>query len=265
MARVLVVDDALMMRKTIGAMLAKAGHVIVDEAANGEQAVLAYKNHRPDLVTMDITMPGVDGIEALAQIISFDPDARVIMVSALGQRHKVFDALQYGAKSYVLKPFKEDKLLSVINEVLGTGSCRTALSGHDTGERGGMATNTVPLAAANSDSLPNSGKPFSVENRDQDFYINILREFVCSDFGDLMQAVQEIASAQPRYVTFNFTSSNAMNGSAAPNFTKVMASITAVGGMVRIICYTRDYTMFFRNDPSVKGAEFELVKKQGAL
>ncbi len=107
MAKVLIVDDALMMRKTIEKILTSAGHVIVDQAVNGEQAVQLYKRHKPDLVTMDITMPGVDGISALAEIMAEDPAAKVIMVSALGQKHKVFDALQNGAKSYILKPLQE--------------------------------------------------------------------------------------------------------------------------------------------------------------
>lgn len=118
-ARVLVVDDALMMRKAIGTFLIKAGHVVVDEAANGEQAVVAYKKHYPDLVTMDLTMPGADGIDTLMRITALDPNARVVMVSALGQKHRVFDALQNGAKGCILKPFTEDRLLSIIDELLG--------------------------------------------------------------------------------------------------------------------------------------------------
>ncbi|BBB89472.1 MAG TPA: response regulator [Methylomusa anaerophila] len=119
MARVLVVDEALMMRKTIGAFLLKAGHVVVGEAANGVQAVLAYNLHRPDIVTMDITLRGMDGIKALDKIINTDASANIIVVSALRKKHKVFETLQHGAKAYVFKPFTEEKLLSVVDEVLG--------------------------------------------------------------------------------------------------------------------------------------------------
>ena len=257
MARVLIVDDALMMRKTIGNMLTKAGHVIVDEAINGEQAVQAYQRHQPDLVTMDITMPGVDGISALSQIIAIDAEAKVIMVSALGQKHKVFDALQAGAKSYILKPFKEDKLLAVINEVLKEGS--NAAHEEGTGRK---------LVAPETGYCNNSGilaKPFMFESRDSNIHITILKEFAGCDFSELISLIADKSESQPRYVNFNFTCCNALNGSSAPSFADVMASVLAAGSALKIICYTRDYTMFFRNEACLKGAEFELVKKQGVL
>lgn len=118
MARIMIVDDALMMRKTLRRILEKAGHEIVGEAVNGDQAIANYAKCRPDLVTMDLTMPGLGGIEAIKHIVAADPAASIIVVSALGQKHIIFDALQNGAKNYVLKPIAEDKLLSVVNLVL---------------------------------------------------------------------------------------------------------------------------------------------------
>jgi DNA-binding response OmpR family regulator len=122
MARVLIVDDALMMRKMIRKMVESAGHIVVDEAVDGEQAIEMYQRHVPDVVTMDITMPGTDGIEALTRIIACDKDAKIIMVSALGQQYKVMEALENGAKSYILKPITAEKLIAVINQILGTTS-----------------------------------------------------------------------------------------------------------------------------------------------
>lgn len=118
MARVLIVDDSLMMRKTLRRILEKAGHEVVGEAVNGEQAIFHYPETRPDIVTMDITMPGLGGIETIKRIIQSDPAANIVVVSSLGQRHIVFEALQNGAKNYVLKPISEDKLLKVIDLVL---------------------------------------------------------------------------------------------------------------------------------------------------
>lgn len=118
MARIMIVDDALMMRKTLRRILEKAGHEIVGEAVNGDQAIANYAKCWPDLVTMDLTMPGLGGIEAIKHIVAADPAASIIVVSALGQKHIIFDALQNGAKNYVLKPIAEDKLLSVVNLVL---------------------------------------------------------------------------------------------------------------------------------------------------
>ncbi|SFM10717.1 response regulator [Pelosinus propionicus] len=117
MARVLIVDDALMMRKTIRKMIENAGYIAEAEAINGEQAIQMYKEYMPDIVTMDITMPGIDGIEALRHIMAYDKDAKVIMVSALGQQYKVMEALECGAKSYILKPITAENLIAVINQV----------------------------------------------------------------------------------------------------------------------------------------------------
>ena len=114
----MIVDDTMMMRATLRRFLEKAGHEIVGEAINGEQAIINYSQFQPDMVTMDITMPGLGGVEAIKQIIEVHPAANIIVVSALGQKHIVFEALQAGAKNYILKPIIEDKLLSVINLVL---------------------------------------------------------------------------------------------------------------------------------------------------
>lgn len=126
MARIMIVDDTLMMRTTLRRFLEKAGHEIVGEAINGEQAIINYSQFQPDLVTMDITMPGLGGVEAIKQIMESHPTANIIVVSALGQKHIVFEALQAGAKNYVLKPIAEDKLLSVVSLVLEQNSLAKA-------------------------------------------------------------------------------------------------------------------------------------------
>ena len=113
MARVLIVDDALIMRKTLGKIVEEGGHHVVAEAVNGEEAVQMYQKYLPDVVTMDITMPGTEGIQALTRIREYDEQAKVIMVSALGQQHKVMEALDQGAKSYILKPIAKEKILAV--------------------------------------------------------------------------------------------------------------------------------------------------------
>ena len=118
MARIMIVDDALMMRTTLRRMLEKAGHEVVGEASNGEQAISQYPQCRPDLVTMDITMPGIGGIETIKRIAADYADANIIVVSALGQKHIVLEALQNGAKNYVIKPIQEDRLLAVVQLVM---------------------------------------------------------------------------------------------------------------------------------------------------
>lgn len=118
MKRVLIVDDASFMRMTINMMLKKNGFNIVGEAENGAEGVEKYKELKPDIVTMDITMPRMSGLEALKQIREYDPKANVIMVSAMGQDLMVKEAVLSGAKSFIVKPFKEEHVVAVVKKVL---------------------------------------------------------------------------------------------------------------------------------------------------
>jgi two-component system chemotaxis response regulator CheY len=118
MARVLVVDDAAFMRKMVSDALSKGGHEVVGEGANGEEAVTLYQELKPELTTLDITMPEKDGLQALKDIMSFDPDARIIMCSALGQESKVLEAVRAGAKDFVIKPFRPDRLVEAVDKAL---------------------------------------------------------------------------------------------------------------------------------------------------
>jgi two-component system chemotaxis response regulator CheY len=114
MARVLVVDDAVFMRKMLSDVLGKGGHEVVGEAGNGNEAVTQYQALHPDITTLDITMPDKDGLAALREILTIDSNARVIMCSALGQESKVLEAVKAGAKDFVVKPFKPDRVLDAI-------------------------------------------------------------------------------------------------------------------------------------------------------
>ncbi|MCL6631988.1 MAG: response regulator [Alicyclobacillus herbarius] len=116
--RILVVDDAAFMRMMIKDILTKNGYQVVGEATNGHEAVEKYQELRPDLVTLDITMPELDGIGALKKIRAFDPDARVIMCSAMGQQAMVIDAIQAGARDFVVKPFQADRVLEAVKKAL---------------------------------------------------------------------------------------------------------------------------------------------------
>jgi len=115
--RILIADDALFMRNMLRDIFVKAGYQIVGEASNGVEAVEKYHELQPDLVTMDIVMPLKSGIEALQQITREDPDARIVMCSALGQEALVIEAVQAGAKDFIVKPFKEERVLDVVRRV----------------------------------------------------------------------------------------------------------------------------------------------------
>ncbi|MDN5293743.1 MAG: two-component system, chemotaxis family, chemotaxis protein CheY [Eubacteriales bacterium] len=116
--KVLIVDDAAFMRMMIRDILERHGYEVVGEAENGEQAVEMYKKLRPDLVTMDITMPEMDGITAVKEIMKFDPKAKIIMCSAMGQQAMVIDAIQAGARDFIVKPFQPERVLEAVTKVL---------------------------------------------------------------------------------------------------------------------------------------------------
>lgn len=117
-ARVLVVDDAAFMRMMLKDILIKNGFIVIGEASNGNEATVRYQELKPDIVTMDITMPEMDGITAVKEIIKIDGNAKIIMCSAMGQQAMVLDAIQAGAKDFIVKPFQEDRVVDAMTKVL---------------------------------------------------------------------------------------------------------------------------------------------------
>lgn len=117
--RILIVDDAAFMRMMIRDILSKNGYEVVGEAQDGAQAIEKFKELNPDLITMDITMPEMDGITALKEIRKLDTNAKVIMCSAMGQQAMVIDAIQAGAKDFIVKPFQADRVIEAIKKTLG--------------------------------------------------------------------------------------------------------------------------------------------------
>lgn len=118
--KTLITDDNTFMRMTLRHLLEENGYTVVGEATDGQQAVQLYQELQPDLVFMDITMPGTGGIEAVKEIIRIDSQARIIMVSAMGQKAFIMDALKAGAKDFVVKPFQEEQILAVVAGIIGT-------------------------------------------------------------------------------------------------------------------------------------------------
>ncbi len=126
MQTIMIVDDSLIVRIGLRKLFEKQGYQVVAEAANGVEAVEKYIRHRPDLVTMDITMPVLDGISALQQICVADSRACVVMISALGQELRILEALNKGAKHFIVKPFKEDDVLAKVGRLLSQRETETA-------------------------------------------------------------------------------------------------------------------------------------------
>ena len=118
MAKILLVDDSKTSRKILKNILLEDGHEIIGEAVNGEDGINQYKKLNPDLTTMDITMPVLDGIEALKQIVDYDKEAKVVMITAAGQKSKMVDAVKFGAAEFIAKPFETSIISEIINKVL---------------------------------------------------------------------------------------------------------------------------------------------------
>ncbi|HHV08858.1 MAG TPA: response regulator [Clostridiales bacterium] len=118
MKKVLIIDDAAFMRLAIRTALEKSGFQVAGEAANGMEGIQKFIELKPDIVTLDITMPEMSGLEALKAIIKFDANAKVVMVSAMGQEAMVRDAIMNGAKSFIVKPFKEEQVIKALNQIL---------------------------------------------------------------------------------------------------------------------------------------------------
>ena len=119
MSTVLVVDDAMFMRATMKKILTEAGFEVVGEAENGKVAVERYQSLKPNLVVMDITMPELDGLGALKEIRGLDPEAKIVMCTALGQERTVMEALNLGASDYLIKPFQADKVVAALKKASG--------------------------------------------------------------------------------------------------------------------------------------------------
>ena len=118
MPKIVVVDDALFMRTALSNMLEEWGLEVVGQGANGKEAIELFKKHQPDLITMDLTMPVMSGLEALKIIRAENPDAKIVMITALGQQRIIVEAIENGAKDFITKPFQPEKLKEVIFNVL---------------------------------------------------------------------------------------------------------------------------------------------------
>lgn len=117
MAKILIVDDSRTSRKMLRNILESNGHEIIDEAVNGQEGVQKFQSLKPDVVTLDITMPVVDGVEALKMIKALDPESKVVMVTAAGQKNKMIECIKAGANKFLTKPFEQQEIVDVINKM----------------------------------------------------------------------------------------------------------------------------------------------------
>jgi len=182
MARILIVDDSIVMRRNLEFILKSAGHTVVGQASNGRQAIIMYSELNPDLVTMDISMPIMNGVDTVVHIMKLHKNAKIIMISALNQKQMVFEAIKNGALHYITKPINQEALLQVINEVL--------------------ADNTDKTNRVLQTSKTNPG--FAISNANGKFMVTFNKNFGLKDLDPLETAVKGLLYVNPLCVIFDF-------------------------------------------------------------
>ncbi len=263
MARILVVDDSSIMRRNLSAILKKAGHTIIAEAANGELGYKEYEKHKPDLVTMDITMPVMDGIAAVKKIIQIDPEASIIMISALDQKFMVLSAIQCGAKHYIIKPFTPEKVIHVVDEVLKTSSKPVApleaparrpdvQTPSMDGAIGSInnaineLNNTIDALGGSEPPIdeeaddPNA-MPFTVENKNGILLISIGKSIDESHFTSLGMVVQGFLFIKPLKLVLNFGNAKTFSDELFTKVAELIKPVKAADGSVKIAARNEEF------------------------
>lgn len=218
MSKILIVDDSTIARRNLKTVLQKAGHTIVAEAENGMQAFREYTTHMPDVVTMDITMPVMDGVASVRQITGEFPDAKIIVISAIDQKPMIMKALEAGAKHYILKPFLPEKLIAAISLVSGDlpGKSPAAVMG----QRGS--------AAGSAESMD----PFRIDNRNGAFVVSISQYFVSDHFPLLIDKTNPLLQAKPLRMIFDFGSTEIKDNTLMPRLAQLISGVKEAGGLV---------------------------------
>jgi DNA-binding NarL/FixJ family response regulator len=230
MAKILIADDSIVMRRNLKTILTRAGHEVIAEVANGYQACVEYEKCKPDLVTMDITMPIMDGIEAVKKIIIDYPEAKIVMISALDQKSMVFEALKNGAKHYVIKPITTEKVIGVINEVLeGKDDSIQVVSTENKSE-----VNNDDMEQQKDMNSESKLKSFYIENRDGIFVININKNMNSESFSSLSMAIQGFLFIKPLKMIFDFGEIDNLDEDVMMNIKDVINDVRNAEGEVQI-------------------------------
>jgi CheY-like chemotaxis protein len=213
------------MRRNLRLLLTEAGHTVVAEASNGMEAYKEYVKNQPDLVTMDITMPVMSGLDALKKIIATYPDAKIVMISALDQKSMVFEALQYGAKHYILKPITMEKILETISHVLD----QPLPSGVD----GAPSLHPAPK------HREGNSQPFGIDNKNGVFIVSLYRQPEEETLNAIHMALQGFLFVKPLKVVLNFDDLDELEDTVVERFMGYMTSIAEAEGTVRVVCHSQ--------------------------
>ena len=219
MARILIVDDSTVMRKNLHSIFTNNGHEVVGEAADGRQAILLYSELKPDLVTMDITMPKMTGVEVVKHIINKDSKAKIIMISALNQKQMVFQALKNGAKHYIIKPIESSQLLGVVNEVL---------------------EDNKEFIIEKKEEIIDQENGFNIENKEGKFIIYFNEHLNIKDHKRLETAVKGLLFITPLNIIFDFSSLKDVSIEILLPIIRTGKSIKVAGGNLEYIVSSDD-------------------------
>lgn len=238
MAKILIVDDSTIVRRNLKTILTRAGHEIVAEAENGLQAYREYENYKPDLITMDITMPLMDGVIAVKKIMNDYPEAAIIMVSAIDQKSMVMAAIENGARHYIIKPFSPEKVLASVDAVLSNlplpkGTMPSA-------EKANAGLNSPPYNAGMKE-------PFTIENNKGTFIINIGQNFQPGKISELENTIQAFLGVKPLRMVFNFGPTSIYEYSLLNEFVEIMEKIKRAGGLVKVFADDVKIIRFVKN------------------
>lgn len=214
MARILIVDDSTVMRKNLHSIFTSNGHEVVGEAPDGRQAVLLYSELKPDLVTMDITMPKMTGVEVVKHIINKDSCAKIIMISALNQKQMVFEALKNGAKHYIIKPIESSQLLGVVNEVL---------------------EDNKEFILEKKEEMVEQEDGFIIGNKEGKFVISFNEHLNIKDHKRLETAVKGLLFITPLNIIFDFSSLEDVSIEILLPIIRIGSSIKVAGGNLEYI------------------------------
>lgn len=232
MARIMIVDDSSIMRIKLRTLLMKAGHVVVSEVNNGISAYNEYPKCMPDLITMDVTMPEMNGVEAVKWITGKYPDAKVIMISALEHKSMVLAALESGALHYIVKPFRDEEVISRIEQVLSESKS------HQIMER--------PLNSEAYFSNLTMDNQFFIENRNGVFLIKI-NPYIDSNELDLISTtIKGLLFVKPLKFIFDFDNSEYFNNYSFNKIKEIFSSITSVNGELKIVSQNYNFIEFIK-------------------
>lgn len=260
MANILVVDDSSIIRRNLSTILTEAGHTIVGEAINGESAYKEYEKLQPDLVTMDITMPILDGIGSVKKILKHFPDANIIMISALDQKQMVLSAVSSGAKHYIIKPFTADKVTAVVNEVLSHAEAANKASAainsklddtidelnttiEDLDNVIDILSEEAPSEEAEEDA---SALPFTIESKVNQLNINLSSSMKAENFQSLNMIVQGFLFMKSLTVVINLGNSKHFDEDVAKRLLELTRSIKGHSANIKLTAKNDEVLKFLK-------------------